>query len=181
MQDRIVRTCALENLSTLEEARTVLREEVNRYNDHQVHSTTKEIPSLRFARAQEEGNTLFRPYALPKPYTSPKDVFCLREKRQLNAYGRISLFDQQIRVASVPLREEVQLHMVPDTDKQLLHVRIWWNKKMVHSVTLPLAGIRVHFSSFANTQAALGVHPAQSGNRPFVGSYALGGARQGLA
>jgi len=144
MQDRIVRTCALENLSTLEEARTVLREEVNRYNDHQVHSTTKEIPSLRFARAQEEGNTLFRPYALPKPYTSPKDVFCLREKRQLNAYGRISLFDQQIRVASVPLREEVQLHMVPDTDKQLLHVRIWWNKKMVHSVTLPLAGIRVH-------------------------------------
>src|SRR3990170_396791 len=128
MQDRIVRTCALENLSTLEEARTVLREEVNRYNDHQVHSTTQEIPSLRFPRAQQEGNSLFRPYALPKPYTSPKDVFCLRERRQLNAYGRISLFDQQIRVANVPLREQVQLHMVPDTDKQLLHVRIWWNK-----------------------------------------------------
>jgi len=31
MQDRIVRTCALENLSTLEEARAVLREEVDRY------------------------------------------------------------------------------------------------------------------------------------------------------
>ena len=31
MQDRIVRTCALEHLSTLEEARAVLREEVDRY------------------------------------------------------------------------------------------------------------------------------------------------------
>jgi hypothetical protein len=31
LQDRIVRTCALENLSTMEEARAVLREEVDRY------------------------------------------------------------------------------------------------------------------------------------------------------
>jgi hypothetical protein len=24
-------------------------------------------------------------------------------------------------------------------------LRIWWNKKMVHSLTIPLEGIRVHF------------------------------------
>ena len=40
LQDRIVRTCALENITTSEECRTVLKEEVNRYNNHQVHSTT---------------------------------------------------------------------------------------------------------------------------------------------
>ena len=40
LQDRIVRTCALENITTIEECRTVLKEEVNRYNNHQVHSTT---------------------------------------------------------------------------------------------------------------------------------------------
>ena len=80
MQDRIVRTCALENIDSIEEGRAVLREELDRYNNHQVHSTTGEIPSMRFARALKEGNSLFRPFALPKPYTcllytspSPRD------------------------------------------------------------------------------------------------------------
>jgi hypothetical protein len=26
-----------------------------------------------------------------------------------------------------------------------MHIRIWWNNKMVHSVSLPLLGFRVHF------------------------------------
>lgn len=42
LQDRIVRTSALEKLSSLQEVRTVLKEEVDRYNNHQVHSTTRE-------------------------------------------------------------------------------------------------------------------------------------------
>src|SRR3989337_2955203 len=145
MQDRIVRTCALESISSLDEVRSVLKEEVDRYNNHQVHSTTGEIPTIRFARARQEANSLFRPFALPKPYTSPKDVFCLREKRQVNAYNRISLLNREIQVPNVPLREEVEVHMVPNVDKQLLELRIWWNKQMVHSVAFPLQGIRVHF------------------------------------
>lgn len=145
LQDRIVRTCALENLSTLEEVRGLLKEEVDRYNNHQVHSTTGEIPSLRFAQAMQLGNSLFRPFALPKPYVSPKDVFCLRERRLVNAYRRISLFNQEIQVPNVPLREQVEVHLVPHIDTQLLELRIWWNKKMVHSLTIPLEEIRVHF------------------------------------
>jgi len=43
LQDRIVRTCAIEKLTTIDEVRDVLKEEVNRYNNHQVHSTTGEI------------------------------------------------------------------------------------------------------------------------------------------
>ena len=86
LQDRIVRTCALEGLGQLEEVRTVLREEVDRYKNHQVHSITREIPSLRFDKAIAEGNTLFRPFSLPKPYTSPKGVFCLRESRIVDSY-----------------------------------------------------------------------------------------------
>jgi hypothetical protein len=62
LQDRIVRTCFYDQLSTIEEARQVLCEEVARYNHHQVHSTTGEIPSVRFRRSLEEGNSLFRPY-----------------------------------------------------------------------------------------------------------------------
>ena len=69
LQDRIVRYCALENLTTMEEVRPVLREEVDRYNNRQVHSTTKEIPSIPSEKAKAAGNTLFRPFSLPKPYT----------------------------------------------------------------------------------------------------------------
>ena len=91
LQDRIVRTCAIEKLTTINEVRAVLKEEVNRYNNHQVHSTTGEVPSIRFDKARKEGNSLFRPFALPKPYASTKDIFCLREKRMVNGYRRISL------------------------------------------------------------------------------------------
>jgi hypothetical protein len=40
LQDRIVRTCARENIKTIEPAREVLKYEINRYNNRQVHSTT---------------------------------------------------------------------------------------------------------------------------------------------
>ncbi len=129
--------------SSLEEARSVLREEVHRYNC-QVHSTTKEIPSIRFKKAREAGNCLFRPFSLPKPYTSPKDVFCLRETRVADGYRRISLFNHTIEVPNVELYEDVDIHMVPDTAKQITEICAWWNQKMVHSVNLPLQGFRVH-------------------------------------
>lgn len=144
LQDRIVRTCALENISAKEEVRSVLKEEVDRYNNHQVHSTTHEIPSIRFRKAQTNGNSLFRPFSLPEPYTSPKDVFCLRETRVVDGYRRISLFNHTIQVPHVELREEVEIHLVPDPAKKVMEVRIWWQEKMVHSVALPLKGFRVH-------------------------------------
>jgi hypothetical protein len=126
------------------DARTVLREELERYNHRQVHSTTKEIPSVRFAKAQATGNTLFRPSSLPEPYTSPKDIFCLREKRTTNAYGRISLSNQEVRIANVPLRQEVDVHLVPDFAKNTMQVRVWWQGTLAHSVDLPLDRFTVH-------------------------------------
>ncbi len=146
LQDRIVRTCALEKLTSIEQARDVLREEVTRYNDHQVHATTGEIPSLRFENAKAQGNSLFRPFVLPKPFTSAKDVFCLRERRTTNGYRRISLFKHEIELHNVPLREEVEVHLVPDAVKGLLNVRIWWQNRMVHSITYPSSEFpAVHF------------------------------------
>jgi hypothetical protein len=137
LQDRIVRTCALEKLATIEEARGVLRYEVSRYNNHQAHSTTGEIPSLRFENAMSQGISLFRPSALPKPYTSTKDIFCLRERRTVNGYRRITLYNHEIEVRNVPLWEEVELHLIPDPSKGVLDIRIWWENKLVHTVTYP--------------------------------------------
>ena len=146
LQDRIVRTCAIEKLIAIEEIRAVLKEELDRYNNHQVHSTTGEVPSIRFDRARREGNSLFRPFALPKPYTSTKDVFCLREKRMVNGYRKISVFNHEIVVPHVPLREEVEVHLVPDTQREALELRIWWETRMVQSVVYPLREFPdVHF------------------------------------
>lgn len=145
LQARIVRTCALEKLASMEEVRSVLKDEIDRYNNHQVHSTTGEIPAIRFANAKQQGNSLFRPFVLPKPYSSLKDVFCLRDTRTVDGYRRISVFNKSIEVPKVPLREDVELHLVPDLDRQTIECRLWWEQKMVHSVIYPMQGLRVHF------------------------------------
>jgi hypothetical protein len=144
LQDRIVRTCTYEKLSTVEQVRSVLKEELNRYNNHQLHSTTGEIPNIRFEKAKISGNSLFRKFSVPKPYSSPQDIFCLREKRMVNGYRRISLFNHSIEVPNVPLYDHVDLHLVPDTARQLMNIRIWWNTKLVHFVCLPLQRFRAH-------------------------------------
>ena len=138
LQDRVVRTCAIDKLTTIEEVRAALKEEVSRYNNYQVHSTTGDVPSIRFEKARKEGNSLFRPFALPKPYTSAKDVFCLRETRTVNGYRRITLFNHEIEVPKVPLREDVEVHLIPNAGRDVLDLRIWWDNRMVHSVAYPL-------------------------------------------
>lgn len=146
LQDRIVRTCAIEKLTAMDEVRPVLKEEVKRYNHHQVHSVTGEVPSIRFANAGKEGNSLFRPFVTPKPYGSAKDVFCLRETRMVNGYRRISLFNHEIEVPKVPLREQVEVHLIPDPERGALEIRIWWSQQMVHRVVYPLKEFPgVHF------------------------------------
>jgi predicted DNA-binding transcriptional regulator AlpA len=138
LQDRIVRTCAIEKITTINNARAVLKEELDRYNNHQVHSTTGEVPSIRFEKARKEGKSLFRPFALPKPYTSTKDVFCLRETRTVNGYRKIALSNHDIPVPNVPLREEVEVHLIPDIQRGAVELRIWLANQMVQSVTYPL-------------------------------------------
>ena len=144
LQDRIVRTCALEKLSSIPQVRPVLKHELDRYNNHQVHSTTREIPRIRFEKAQAAGNTLFRPFSVPQPYTSAKDVFCLRETRRINSSRRISLFNHVIEVPNAPLYEEVDVHLIPNITQQLMDIRIWWNDQLAHAVALPLNRFRVH-------------------------------------
>lgn len=137
LQDRIVRTCALERLSRLEDVRGVLRHEVTRYNEQQVHSTTRQIPHRRFAEAQTAGHSLFRPFVLPAPYTHRDDVFCLRETRQTNGYRRISLWGQEIAVPKVNPFETVDVHLIPDAARRAVGLRLWHAKRLVLTTTYP--------------------------------------------
>jgi len=125
-QDRIVRTCAREGIKTIEEAEKVLEKEATRYNYHQVHSTTGEIPILRFERAAREKKSLFRELTIPSPYKSIKDIFCLRVKRKVDPYHKVSLHNLKFRVHKAPLREEIELRIVPDEETGIAEVRIWY-------------------------------------------------------
>jgi hypothetical protein len=131
LQDRIVRTCARETIRTLDQARQVLKAEVYRYNNHQVHSTTKEIPSLRFQQALECKKSLFREFAVPPPFESSKDIFCLRAERIVNPYRKISFNNLEFRMEGVPIRGTVQLRIIPNQKSGLAEIRFWYENTLV--------------------------------------------------
>jgi len=117
LQDRIVRRAAREQAKTIDEVRQILYSEVDRYNNRQVHSTTKEIPARRFEVAVKDGRTCFQTLDLaktPSPSISTKDIFCLRTERKVNGYNKISLASQQLSVPGhLPEGTSVTLHLIP--------------------------------------------------------------------
>lgn len=131
LQDRIVRTCARENIREIGGVKKILSYEVKRYNEQQVHSTTKEIPIVRFESAIKEGKTLFRPFKIPYPYESTKDIFCIKEERTTNAYRRVSFEGIEFKVSKVNPYEKVELRMVPDEKTGLTEIRFWHKGKLV--------------------------------------------------
>lgn len=147
LQDRIVRTCALEQISSLSDARLVLREELNRYNYKQIHSTTQEIPAIRFENARKANQSIFRAFTLPAPYTSTKDIFCIRQKRIADGYRKISIAGKSFQIPGIEPREDLDLHFVPDENKNMVEVRVWTAHKLVHTLNLPIDEIpkAVHF------------------------------------
>jgi hypothetical protein len=147
LQDRIVRTCALEHVSSIEDARFVLQQEIHRYNYLQLHSTTQEIPAIRFDKAIKEKRSLLRPFALPSPYSSTKDVFCVCYHRIADGYRKVSFSGFSFQIPGIFPREELDLHLVPFPGKDLVEIRFWANKKLVHTANLPIQSLKntVHF------------------------------------
>ena len=118
LQDRIVRRSAREYARTLEDVKHILYQEVDRYNNRAVHSTTGEIPNIRFKNAVNDGRTVFKPLDITRtkpPVTSTKDLFCLRTERKVNGYGKISLFGIQLSIpGNLPDGTTITLHIIPD-------------------------------------------------------------------
>ena len=131
-QDRVVRTCAREGVTRMQDAQEVIEHEQKRYNYHQLHSTTGEIPIIRFERAQKENQSLFRPLRIPSPFQAIKDIFCLRVKRTVDAYHHISINNLKLRVHTAPLREEIELRIIPSETTDSAEVRIWYKDKLTN-------------------------------------------------
>jgi len=146
LQDRIVRTCAREGIRKINQCREVLKYEVEQYNNYRIHSTTGEIPSIRFNRALSENKSLFRTFVVPLPYQSTKDIFCLRANRIVNSYRKISFNNMEIKVQGIAIGDTINLRIVPDKNTGLAEIRLWCNNKLVGTLTLKNDDLNlVHF------------------------------------
>jgi len=144
IQDRIVRTCAREGISYITSAQKVLKKEISRYNYRQVHSTTGEIPYLRFQRALEEKVSLFREFSLMSPYQSTKDIFALRLDRIISPYRKISINNLKIALNGKP-RDSVNVRIYP-LNTQFSELRFWSNKELIDVRKLKNSDLKaVHF------------------------------------
>lgn len=130
LQDRLVRTCVRENVSDIRKAQTILNQEIYRYNYRQVHSTTQEIPYLRFQQALQDKKSLFREFLIRPPHQSIKDIFCLRLNRIVDPYRRISLNNLLLKVNDVTQGDMVNLRIYPMNNK-LSEVRFWCDNRLV--------------------------------------------------
>lgn len=141
LQDHVVRTCVREGITDIAEGRRILREEVTAYNAKRVHSTTGEVPMIRFRNAVRAGKTLFRPFKIPDPFRSTKDLFCLREERVVDAYRRISLKGTALTVPNIPPRQTVELRLHPDHVSGIVEVRFWYRKQFRGSQKLKMSDL----------------------------------------
>jgi len=135
LQDRVVRTCVREDVTDIHQAQRVLNQELRRYNHHQIHSTTQEIPYLRLQRALQENRSLFRAFTIRLPFQSAKDIFCLRAKRTIDPYRRVSLHNLHLKVNHATPRKEVTLRIYP-LNHHISEIRFWCEGKLIPEVPL---------------------------------------------
>jgi transposase len=145
LQDRLVRTCARENITEIRSAQKILNQELYRYNHKQIHSTTLEIPYLRFQRALKEKKSLFREFQVTPPFQSVKDIFCLRIDRSVDAYRKISINNLQIKVHNATPRDMVTLRIYPLTN-HVSEIRFWCKDKLLDVQRIKNTDLKgVHF------------------------------------
>lgn len=130
LQDHLVRTCVREGITKINDAKIVLKDEIKNYNSKRVHSTTGEIPDIKFNRSLRKGH-VFREFEVPKPYNSIKDVFCLRINRIVNAYRKVSLGGFEMKVPKADPKMYVQLHLRVDEIKKVTEVRFWHKEQFL--------------------------------------------------
>lgn len=138
LQDRIVRAAAKEHLTTIDELRNVLKELVAKYNTQWVHSTTKEIPIVRFENALNSQLCLFKPLKLVQPNQHINDIFCLRAQRAVNPYRKVSLDGVVITVPGGIPRQTVDLKLIPDTQNSIVEIRFWQGTRFLGNQNLSL-------------------------------------------
>jgi hypothetical protein len=130
LQDHLVRTCIRENVKDIAHAQRVLNYERERYNYKQIHSTTREIPSRRFNSALEAKKSLFRPWVIPKPFLSLRDIFALRTQRFVDNYHSVTIRNLHIKLTSVEPQRPVHIRIYI-LDQDFYELRFWYNGRLI--------------------------------------------------
>jgi len=131
LQDHLVRICARENIKDIRGARRILSQEIYQYNYRRIHSTTLEIPHLRFQRALKDKKSMFRNFVIKPPFQSTRDIFCIRIGRTVDPYRRISINNVVLKANHVPLGAKVLLRIYANERTGLSEIRIWHNNKLM--------------------------------------------------
>jgi hypothetical protein len=145
LQDRLIRTCVREDVKEIKQAQRVLNHELYRYNHQQLHSTTQEIPYLRFQKALKQRQSLFREFTINPPYQSVKDIFCLRMDRTIDPYRRISINNLLLKVNHANPGKTVNLRIYPSTN-EISEIRFWCEGKLIDVQRIKNTDLKgVHF------------------------------------
>lgn len=131
LQDHLVRICSREGITKIEDAREILCWEINQYRSKRVHSTTGEIPTIRFARAAEEKRSLFRTFVIKPPFQTSDDIFCYRHKRIVDPYRRIAFNSLRFSIHGVPIKGEVELRISFNLKTKMALIRFWYRGRLV--------------------------------------------------
>ena len=146
LQDRIVRIAAKEKLTTISELKEVLKDLVYKYNNVWVHSTTKEIPNERFENALNGDCFLFNPLSKVLPNTDLKDIFCLRFKRKVDSYRRVSFDSHTFELPKAKPFIEADIHVSPDFETSTAILRFWQDGIFLDERRIKITNLKmVHF------------------------------------
>lgn len=145
IQDRLVRVASKEKITNIEQLRKRLQELIQLYNCKWMHSTTKEVPIIRFERAVRERKSLFNSLQLAED-EDLNDIFCLQTQRFANAYRKISLCGLELDVSGANPRDEIQINIVPDLERGFTQLRFWRHDTFLGSQKIGINDLRgVHF------------------------------------
>jgi len=103
-----------------------------KYNTKWVHSTTKEIPIIRFENAKRN-KSLFRDFKLEEPHKDLNDIFCMRAQRVVDNYRKISLNGVELKVPNGFHKQIVDLKVIPDYENDNVEIRFWQYDKFLGS------------------------------------------------
>ena len=145
LQDHLVRSCVRQNVQTIGVANRLLGWEVHQYNYKRIHSTTGEIPYIRFQRALKEKLSLFREFKLTPPFESVRDIFCLRLDRFTDPYCKVSIHNCQFQVKDTLPRQAINIRIHP-LSEHVSELRFWSKDKLLDVQRAKNSDIKlVHF------------------------------------
>lgn len=148
LQDHLVRRCSYDKVTRFEDAREILYEEIHHYNYKRVHSTTGEIPMLRYERALNEKKTVLKPFFIRQPFQSPDDIFCYRFKRTVDPYRKISFNNLTFAVKGAPLHSEIELRISFNMATHMALIRFWHQNQFLGEQPVKMEDLKkYHFDN----------------------------------